>query len=106
MAAATDAAVAAGWILPPDAIDLMTRACAAKVRFPDAARPCPAYEPPAYDTAPVEPTETPAAAPADDAAHESTNRGTLPATGGPQALAVPAVALLLGLALWSARTGT
>jgi hypothetical protein len=50
MAARTDAAVAAGWMLPPDAADLMSRACAAKVRFPDAARTCPAYAPPAYDT--------------------------------------------------------
>jgi len=50
MAAKTDAAVAAGWILPPDAEDLMRRACAAKVRFRDATHECPAYAPPAYDT--------------------------------------------------------
>jgi hypothetical protein len=99
MAAATDAAVSAGWILPPDAIDLMARACAAKVRFPDADHQCPAYAPPAYDTAPVAPapTSAPADAPSDDVA--SAGHGSLPATGGAQAIAVAAVALVVGLAL-------
>ena len=50
MADRTDAAVAGGWLLPDDAVDLMTRACAAKVRFPDSTRTCEPYTPPAYDT--------------------------------------------------------
>jgi len=35
-----------------------------------------------------------------------TARGTLPATGGAPTIAVAAVALLLGLALWAARTNS
>jgi hypothetical protein len=53
MAARTDAAVTAGWLLPADAVDLMTRACAAKVRFNDAQRVCPTYTAPAYDAPPA-----------------------------------------------------
>jgi hypothetical protein len=50
MSVATDRAVAKGWILPDDALDLMARACGARVRFPDANDRCPTYRPPAYDT--------------------------------------------------------
>jgi len=78
----------------------MTRACAAKVRFPDRDHACSRYVPPAYDTTPVEPTP-PAARPADGAS--AGGRGSLPATGSAQAIAVAAVALLLGLALRAAR---
>jgi hypothetical protein len=49
MARRTDAAVSGGWMLPEDAVDLMARACAARVRFALAAGDCPAYAPPAYD---------------------------------------------------------
>ena len=35
MKAATEAAVSAGWLLPPDATDLLERACRAKVRWQD-----------------------------------------------------------------------
>jgi hypothetical protein len=52
----TDQAVADGWLLPPDAIDLMRRACAASVRFGQAQADCPAYVPPAFNT----PLELPA----------------------------------------------
>jgi hypothetical protein len=46
----TDQAVADGWLLPPDAVDLMHRACAASVRFGEAQGDCPAYVPPAFNT--------------------------------------------------------
>jgi hypothetical protein len=46
MQSRTDAAVRAGWLLPDDAVDLMRRACAAKVRFGEPASPCPEYAPP------------------------------------------------------------
>jgi hypothetical protein len=42
MRAATKASVNAGWLLPADAADLLTRACAAKVRWQEpAGAPCP-----------------------------------------------------------------
>jgi len=37
----TNAAVTAGWLLPPDGQDLLARACAAKVRWQQPASPCP-----------------------------------------------------------------
>ncbi|HEV3351837.1 MAG TPA: alpha/beta hydrolase domain-containing protein [Acidimicrobiales bacterium] len=40
MRKATAAAVKAGWLLPPDAADLLTRACAAKVRWQEPPGPC------------------------------------------------------------------
>jgi hypothetical protein len=41
MKAKTSAAVAAGWLLPPDGVDLLARACAAKVRWQaGASGPC------------------------------------------------------------------
>jgi hypothetical protein len=46
----TDQAVAHGWLLPADAIDLMRRACAAQVRFGDAEADCGAYAPPAFNS--------------------------------------------------------
>lgn len=48
MAARTDDAVAAGWLLPADAVDLMARACAARVRFPLTTTSCATYVPPAF----------------------------------------------------------
>lgn len=47
MLAATDAAVTKGWLLPTDAVDLMRRACAAKVRWIDISGSCGTYVPPA-----------------------------------------------------------
>jgi hypothetical protein len=82
----------------------MARACAAKVRFPDADRQCPAYQPPAYDTAAAstEPAVPAALAPSSPTATDA--RVALPATGGGPALATAALALLVGLALRRART--
>ena len=40
VAAATTHAVDAGWLLPADAVDLLTRACAAKARWPGAGDTC------------------------------------------------------------------
>lgn len=93
MAARTDAAVAGGWMLPEDAVDLMARACAARVRFPDADRACPAYVPPAYDVPiPTDPSDPPAP-PARDAG------GALPATGDDASVAVAAAAAASWLVL-------
>ncbi|HJR25760.1 MAG TPA: alpha/beta hydrolase domain-containing protein, partial [Acidimicrobiales bacterium] len=50
LAERTDAAVTAGWMLPEDAVDLMTRACAARNRFPATSEPCAPYTPPPFDT--------------------------------------------------------
>lgn len=75
MAERTDAAVAAGWMLPEDAIDLMTRVCAASVRFGIGQVDCPAYAPVAFNRARAAPVAAPAPAPAPDA-------GRLPVTGG------------------------
>lgn len=49
MAARTDAAVRDGWLLPADAVDLMARACAARVRFPLTTTPCATYRPPEFN---------------------------------------------------------
>ena len=51
MAARTDDAVAGGWLLPEDAVDLMRRACRAAVRWSPGQAPCPAYPPPAFRSA-------------------------------------------------------
>jgi hypothetical protein len=95
MADRTDQAVADGWLLPEDAVDLMQRACAAKIRFPDAGRTCPAYVAPAYGS-PL-PAPTGPAAPLVDTSGPS----ALPATGTPIPV-VPAMILLL-LALTARR---
>ncbi len=53
MRARTDAAVRDGWLLPADAIDLMQRACAAKVRWHEASPgDCGPYVPPPFASAP------------------------------------------------------
>jgi len=83
----TDQAVADGWLLPEDAVDLMQRACAAKIRFPDAARTCPAYDTPL--PAPASPTDSPSVPPP-----ATGGWGTLPATGAAPPV-VPALILLL-----------
>jgi hypothetical protein len=49
MAERSDVAVAAGWLLPDDAVDLMERVCAASVRFQLTPASCPAYAPPKFD---------------------------------------------------------
>jgi len=49
MAGRSDAAVAAGWLLPDDAVDLMERVCAASIRFQPTPASCPVYVPPKFD---------------------------------------------------------
>jgi len=79
MGARTDGAVANGWLLPEDAVDLMRRACRASVRFGEGTVDCCPYVPPLFDggpsaipatssaacgastPAPVEPTPAPGA---------------------------------------------
>ena len=100
MAERTDAAVAAGWLLPDDAVDLMRRACAAGNRFPASDAPCPPYAPPPFfqplAAAPAPPsTTTTTAAPSSPAG------ATLPATGA--ASPWPLAAALLALALGARR---
>jgi hypothetical protein len=51
MAEKTDAAVAGGWLLPEDAVDLMSRVCAASNRFQLTPATCPTYKPPKFDHA-------------------------------------------------------
>jgi LPXTG-motif cell wall-anchored protein len=114
LAERTDAAVAAGWLLPEDAQDLMARACAARNRFPAPAAPCPPYTPPPFFqplAAPVAPTGSapPTTTPPDDAtttteaaatSRPAPRRGRLPATGGsadPWPLAVGLVLAALAL---------
>jgi hypothetical protein len=48
MSERTDAAVAAGWLLPDDAVDQVRRACAAVNRWPGQEPDCPPYTPPAF----------------------------------------------------------
>jgi hypothetical protein len=77
MAERTDHAVAEGWLLPEDAIDLMRRVCAASVRFGLGPVSCAAYAPPPYNqvlASGAAPAPAPSAAP--------TTGGTLAATGG------------------------
>ncbi len=104
MAAATDAAVAAGWILPEDALDLMSHACRARNRFPASDQPCLAYTPPPFfqplstatvgadasaaTTAPAAPAGSATSAPARPG-------GRLPATGGAVPVGMAVVLLLL-----------
>ena len=92
MAERTDAAVAAGWLLPEDAVDLMRRACGARNRFPPSAEPCPPYEPPPFFQAlaapaapaqPSEPLPTTTTAPSASPSPSPAPTGTLPATGAP-----------------------
>ena len=81
----TDQAVADGWLLPPDAIDLMARACAASIRFGQAPAECPAYVPPAFNT--------PLAAAAESAT------GQLARTGGDANQLVPLAVLVFAALL-------
>jgi hypothetical protein len=98
MAARTDAAVAAGWLLPEDATDLMRRACAAQARWLAPPEPCAPYAPPAFRSATSPPVAPPAAPPATAPARDP-GGGRLPATGsGGHALVA---ALLLAAALLS-----
>jgi hypothetical protein len=94
MAARTDAAVAGGWMLPEDAIDLMARACAARVRFLETTGTCAAYVPPAYDTPISFPIPLPPGPPP-----EGGGGGSLPATGASAPVRASAAALALGLLL-------
>jgi hypothetical protein len=106
----TDQAVADGWLLPEDAIDLMERVCnAAFQRFGGPARPCDPYVPPAFDEAlPVTaPAAAPAApltpAPATEAARAAE---PLARTGGAVPLAAALSLLALGLLGRSAKLRT
>ena len=94
----TDQAVADGWLLPPDAIDLMRRACAASIRFGQAAAPCPGYTPPPFNT-PLAPTIAVLAA---SAPNEPTSQ--LPRTGADASLETAFAALTFAaLARWATR---
>ncbi|MDT4937060.1 MAG: hypothetical protein QOG80_731, partial [Pseudonocardiales bacterium] len=84
----TDQAVADGWLLPPDAIDLMRRACAASVRFGEAQADCPEYVPPAFNTPLAVAADAPTAMPTDS------TTGQLARTGNEGNLLVPSAALL------------
>lgn len=92
MVTATQDSVAAGFLLPADARDLLARACAARNRFGEtgsgACAPAPAFDTPGDEAA-----TAPSPAPADGTAptDASTPRAPLPATGGGAGL----VALLL-----------
>ncbi len=96
MAERTDAAVAGGWILPEDAVDLMTRACAARTRFPEADQSCPAYTPPAYDTPLPTPRPASATSPPTTPGRVAGSRA-LPATGADGPVAPGLVALLVAV---------
>jgi hypothetical protein len=101
MAQRTDQAVASGWLLPPDAVDLMRRVCRASVRFQLTAATCPTYTPPAYNQI----LAARASAPPPSPAPAARGAAALPPTGGRGAmlpLALVAVALAgrrLGLRL-------
>ena len=104
MAERTDVAVSAGWMLPEDAVDLMRRACRARVRFPAFDGECPAYVAPAFRQplpAPSVPPTTAAPLPAPARAPA----GTLPATGGTDATTALAVALAAHVVLAYQRVG-
>jgi hypothetical protein len=99
MAEHTDRAVASGWLLPPDAVDLMRRACEARIRFgPLTPADCPAYVAPAFNS----PLPTPgpqvpdAPAPAPAAPVQS---GAHPASGGGAPVALAAALAGIALAL-------
>jgi hypothetical protein len=96
MGVATDRAVSEGWILPEDAVDLMQRVCAARIRFPATAAPCAPYDPPEYFTvrAGTEPTAAEVTTTTADA-----GRGMLPATGGSPPVLLALAAALGALAL-------
>ena len=107
LAAKSDEAVAAGWLLPEDAIDLMRRACNARGRFGPIQGACRPYAPPAYNTplavtappvpsAPAAPGATDPPLPVDMAA--SSSGRALPATGGGSS---PLAPVLLAAALAS-----
>jgi hypothetical protein len=100
MAARTDAAVAGGWMLPEDAIDLMARACAARVRFLEGGGTCATYVPPAYDTPLASPDRLPPRGPSG-----AGGGGGLPATGAPAPVLAAAAALALGLLLRRSTAG-
>jgi hypothetical protein len=97
----TDQAVADGWLLPPDAIDLMSRACAANVRFGQAPAACPAYIPPAFNALPVR-AGTVADAPATTASAATAPTGDLARTGATTGLLAPFALLALALLVRSA----
>jgi hypothetical protein len=92
MAEATDRSVAEGWVLPEDAVDLMARVCAARIRFPDATAACAPYTPPAYFTVRGAQAATFGPAPADGGP-------MLPVTGRGTALVWPLVLVASALLL-------
>jgi hypothetical protein len=102
----TDQAVADGWLLPEDAIDLMRRACEASVRFQLTPAQCEPYVPPPFDqplavtaaSGPSGPTAAaapPAAMPAAPA--EQARGGVLARTGGTTVVLGPLALLALGV---------
>jgi hypothetical protein len=99
MAERTDAAVAAGWMLPEDAVDLMERVCAAAVRFPTSPPGCTPYVPPTFnqplDTEGAPPHAPPAEGPAGGSATPTAATGPrrLPATGDEAPLVAATLAL-------------
>ena len=97
MAARSDAAVTAGWLLPDDAVALMAHACGARNRFPATTEPCAPYTPPAFDT----PASGGAATPtAPEPSVTVGSGGGIPATGA--SVPAGAAALALATALWLA----
>jgi hypothetical protein len=87
----TDQAIADGWLLPPDGIDLMRRVCEARVRFPAPAGDCPDYVPPAF-AQPLPVTVSDAPADVVHSAPPAAVSGELPRTGGGD-FALPGLAL-------------
>jgi hypothetical protein len=81
MRAATDAAVSAGWLLPPDAVDQMRRACRAQNRWGGATVQCPAYTPPPFNVAAASASRAAPAAAVPKAP-------VLPVTGGGEPLSI------------------
>lgn len=96
MADRSDAAVAAGWLLPEDAIDLMRRACEARIRWLPPQPPCPPYDPPAFRSSAAPPVTPPGAPPASPPSPPAAapEAGRLPATGA-GSLAVTGALLLV-----------
>jgi hypothetical protein len=98
MAEHADAAAAAGWLLPEDAVDLLRRACAARVRWPPGQAPCAPYVAPAFRPALASPAApepaTPIALPA-----SAVQPDPLPATGTDLTLLGPALLFIAAIAI-------
>jgi hypothetical protein len=97
MAEHSDAAVAAGWLLPEDAVDLMRRVCAASVRFQVGPADCPTYVPVAFNQVRAATVTAPAPAPAPAGA------GRLPVTGGDASAPLPLILAAAALVVRAVR---